>query len=162
MNTRTVRNEALACQLVVGGLKGGHSGIDIHKHRGNANKILTRLLKQISLDTPLELSALEGGTRKNAISRDAQATFHIDPSHIDGVRQTVSSMKTDIAKEYQDSDPDLFIQLRQLEVAETEIGALGLEDTGRVLNLLLGLPMACMGGRLNFKIWSKPPVILPP
>lgn len=60
-------------RLVVRGLRGGHSGVDIHEGRGHAIKLLVRLLRQIERHWPLRLSALSGGTARNALPREACA-----------------------------------------------------------------------------------------
>lgn len=63
----------MAQQLVVSGLVGGHSGADIHLGRGNANKILVRLLTELVATVPLRLVSLNGGTARNALAREAFA-----------------------------------------------------------------------------------------
>lgn len=63
----------MAQQLVVSGLVGGHSGADIHLGRGNANKILVRLLTELAATVPLRLVSLNGGTARNALAREAFA-----------------------------------------------------------------------------------------
>ncbi len=75
---RSYAQEALpagyvAQQLVVSGLVGGHSGADIHLGRGNANKILVRLLTELAATLPLRLVSLNGGTARNALAREAFA-----------------------------------------------------------------------------------------
>lgn len=75
---RSYAQEALpagyvAQQLVVSGLVGGHSGADIHLGRGNANKILVRLLTELAATVPLRLVSLNGGTARNALAREAFA-----------------------------------------------------------------------------------------
>ncbi|XXQ67292.1 aminoacyl-histidine dipeptidase [Neisseriaceae bacterium B1] len=62
-----------AYQLSISGLKGGHSGIDIIKQRGNAIKILATILHQFS--GSLKIATMQGGTLRNAIPREAQAVF---------------------------------------------------------------------------------------
>lgn len=75
---RHCRTEAVpagyeARRLRVAGLSGGHSGVDIHLGRGNANKLLIRLLRQLEKTTDLRLAALSGGTARNALPREAWA-----------------------------------------------------------------------------------------
>ncbi|GGY17731.1 aminoacyl-histidine dipeptidase [Paludibacterium paludis] len=60
-------------EIAVRGLTGGHSGADIHLGRGNANKILVRLLRELERETDLRLAGLKGGTARNALSREAFA-----------------------------------------------------------------------------------------
>lgn len=62
-----------ALRLEVKGLKGGHSGADIHLGRGNANKILVRLLQELQAETDLRLSRFSGGSARNALAREAVA-----------------------------------------------------------------------------------------
>lgn len=57
------------------GLRGGHSGVDIHEERGNANKLLVRVLKELEEKTAFRLLALKGGTARNALAREAFATI---------------------------------------------------------------------------------------
>ncbi|WP_174875156.1 aminoacyl-histidine dipeptidase [Vogesella oryzae] len=60
-------------QLVVSGLCGGHSGADIHLGRGNANKVLVRLLQELATSTDLRVVSFNGGTARNALAREAFA-----------------------------------------------------------------------------------------
>lgn len=62
-------------RLTVAGLRGGHSGIDIHKGRGNANKLLVRLLRGLAADGLVRLSSFKGGTARNALPREAWAVI---------------------------------------------------------------------------------------
>ncbi|WP_287879786.1 aminoacyl-histidine dipeptidase [Aquitalea sp.] len=62
-----------AVSLFIRGLKGGHSGADIHLGRGNANKLLVRLLRELEAETDLRLVSFVGGTARNALSREAVA-----------------------------------------------------------------------------------------
>ncbi len=76
--TRQYQREAVPAghvvrEIWVKGLTGGHSGADIHLERGNANKILIRLISELARETGLRLSSLKGGTARNALSREAVA-----------------------------------------------------------------------------------------
>ena len=101
-------------EIWVKGLKGGHSGGDIDKERGNANVILGRALYRLAAepDFRLRLASLEGGEKENAIPREACA--HIvtdgDPSRI------VAELKRTFTKEYHATEPhlDLFIGKKEL------------------------------------------------
>ena len=131
--------------LTVGALKGGHSGIDIHKGRGNANKILTRLLCRVSEVAPIQLVSLDGGTRKNAIPRDARAIFCADASRGEEILRAVNDLNGDIARELSSSDPDVSIALGPVDSSAPCEEGLNREDTRRVLNLLLTLPNGVYG-----------------
>ncbi len=62
-------------EITLHGLRGGHSGVDIHEERGNAIKLLVRVLRHLEQDFPLRLAALRGGTARNALPREASASF---------------------------------------------------------------------------------------
>ena len=64
--------------LVIKGLKGGHSGTDINLGRGNSNKLMGRLLKEITNEIKLNLVSLNGGSKNNAIPREATAVVSIN------------------------------------------------------------------------------------
>lgn len=128
-------------QLVVGGLKGGHSGIDIHKHRGNANKILVRALSEIRTVEEVKLITLNGGSRKNAIPRDAGAIVWTAGNNNVNVEQIVARMEQTIKKEFIASDNDLFVRLEAvLEDLSPEYKVLSQKATDQILQLLLSLP----------------------
>jgi dipeptidase D len=67
----------VALRIAVGGLKGGHSGVDIHLQRGNANRILARALWALLSEFEFELFAFSGGNLTNAIPREAEASLRI-------------------------------------------------------------------------------------
>ncbi|MBS1140674.1 MAG: Peptidase Xaa-His dipeptidase [Proteobacteria bacterium] len=64
-----------AWRLEVAGLRGGHSGVDIHEERGNAIKLLVRVLRELEVLFPLRLAELSGGTARNALPREAAAVI---------------------------------------------------------------------------------------
>ncbi len=62
-------------RIALQGLRGGHSGVDIHEERGNAIKLLVRVLNELGHEMPFRLAALQGGTARNALAREAFATI---------------------------------------------------------------------------------------
>lgn len=64
-------------RIALGGLRGGHSGVDIHEERGNAIKLLVRILRELEGVTPLRLVDLAGGSARNALPREAVATLAV-------------------------------------------------------------------------------------
>ncbi|MDR0428239.1 MAG: aminoacyl-histidine dipeptidase [Dysgonamonadaceae bacterium] len=73
-----IPKEDVAVKVALTGLKGGHSGVDIHLGRANANKLLFRFLKEAMLIYDIRLSSVSGGTLRNAIPREAFATIVVD------------------------------------------------------------------------------------
>ncbi len=68
-------------RVSLSGLRGGHSGLDIHRGYGNATLLLTEILHDFSHQYPLRIASLEGGTLRNAIPRAAEALIAVDASH---------------------------------------------------------------------------------
>ncbi len=93
----------------VKGLKGGHSGMDIHLGRGNANKILFRLLFQGYSRFGMRISSVDGGGLRNAIPREAFATVVIDIQKTGEFEEHLLKLGEAIKAEYHRADPDLKI-----------------------------------------------------
>lgn len=85
-------------RIGVTGLLGGHSGIDIHKERGNAIKLLVRLLEEAGEDS-LRLAALEGGTARNALPREAFATVALEGARIKDFEAAIQDNAALLAQE---------------------------------------------------------------
>jgi len=64
-------------RIELGGLRGGHSGVDIHEERGNAIKLLVRVLRELAIVIPFRLAELQGGSARNALPREAFATVAV-------------------------------------------------------------------------------------
>jgi dipeptidase D len=98
-------------QLSVTGLRGGHSGVDIHLGRGNANKILLRLLTVLAETVPLRLSHLQGGTARNALAREAFAVVAIAPADLQVVQAGLAQLEQTLRVELAGVDADVRLQL---------------------------------------------------
>jgi len=79
-----------AFNLSISGLKGGHSGVDIHTGRANANKLLIRFLTQASAQFDIRLTELNGGSLRNAIPREAFTSFVIESSKVDAFKTALA------------------------------------------------------------------------
>lgn len=77
-----IPKEDVAIKISLTGLKGGHSGVDIHLGRGNANKLMFRFLKDAMEKYDVRLSSISGGSLRNAIPREAFATIVVDGESI--------------------------------------------------------------------------------
>jgi dipeptidase D len=96
----------VAAHLTVSGLKGGHSGLEIHTGRGNAIKILNRAL--LALDAlGARLSSLEGGNKRNAIPREAEAIVFLPPKAWQAAEKAVTDFNAIAKAEVATADPDL-------------------------------------------------------
>jgi dipeptidase D len=112
--TDAVPASLLAAELKVTGLKGGHSGLEIDKNRGNSIKILTRVLIALS-GLGARLAALEGGNKHNAIPREAEALVYLTKKAWDDAVALVGKLDATIRAELGTADPDLRITLTQVK-----------------------------------------------
>ena len=125
-------------QLDTGGMRGGHSGIDIHKHRANAIKLIARTLEFVYRNTSIWLVSLAGGKSHNAIPREAVAQFAAEPGK--DLVPLVSDFEKTLHKEYALSDSSLFVTLQPVSEVTSPVKALSESDTRKVLAFLLSLP----------------------
>ncbi|MEM1318767.1 MAG: aminoacyl-histidine dipeptidase [Bacteroidota bacterium] len=100
-----------AYTLQVKGLTGGHSGMDIHLGRGNANKLMNRLLQQASEELGLRLASLDGGGLRNAIPRESKAQLAIPIGSDEAFRYFIKEQRAVLQAEYQSTDPELEVVL---------------------------------------------------
>jgi dipeptidase D len=126
-----------AFKLKVTGLKGGHSGCDIHLYRGNANKILFRYLKHAETKHGLRLASVDGGTLRNAIPREAFAVFVVPADKANEIPKCVSEMYEIIRKEYATVEPDF-----KMSVEETALPANLLDEVTQknFINAIVACP----------------------
>lgn len=108
--TKTPSHDS-ALKLTVKGLTGGHSGMDIHKGRGNANKLMNRLLIHLHKAFDLEIASLDGGSLRNAIPRESVCEFAIASAQEEPLKKKVAELATIIKAEYQTTDPHLAVTL---------------------------------------------------
>ncbi len=99
---------AVAMMLQVKGLKGGHSGLEIDKNRGNAIKILNRVLTRLA-EGGARLSSIVGGNKRNAIPRECDAVLFIPSSKVPACQKLVVDAAAALRSELSSSDPDLSI-----------------------------------------------------
>lgn len=113
-----MHNESKGYEISIKGLLGGHSGAEIHKERGNSNKILARLLHQVNLRDEVLLATCKGGLKINAIPREAVATFTTTLSNAE-VKEIIDATATQIEKELEFTDPGLTITLNPCDINST-------------------------------------------
>ena len=110
-NTEAVPEGFKSFKITVNGLKGGHSGDDIQKGLGNANKILNRLLRMASSKFDFKLALFDGGNLRNAIAREAYAIVCTADSDSKNIQDFVASYFSTVKKEYKITDAGLNIQI---------------------------------------------------
>lgn len=126
------------CILKVSGLKGGHSGLEIDKGRGNAIKIINRVLIELTA-LGSRLSALNGGNKRNAIPRECIATVFIPKKNLDEAKANVQSLNATLRAEVSAVDPD--IQVTLVEDPKMKKGKLIKKaQQPEILTAIAGLP----------------------
>ena len=108
-------------QISIKGLRGGHSGMDIHKGLGNANKIMNRLL-YLCLDYNIRISSLEGGSLRNAIPRESTCKLNIGRKHISEAKTRFNALAETIKAELKVQEPNLTINLEEIKPANEVMG----------------------------------------
>ncbi|MBQ7077744.1 MAG: aminoacyl-histidine dipeptidase [Lachnospiraceae bacterium] len=116
-----VKTKGTALKITVNGLQGGHSGAEIHKERGNANKLLARVMKRLLDDVDYALYELEGGLKHNAITRMATCSVIVDDKDVDLVKKLVAEVESDLKKEYSTTDKDVFVSVENLGGKELDV-----------------------------------------
>ncbi|RDE25105.1 aminoacyl-histidine dipeptidase [Motiliproteus coralliicola] len=125
-------------QLIVRGLAGGHSGLDIHLGRGNANQLLAGLLQQLGQQFELQLIDFRGGTLRNAISRRAEALIAVPSSQCEQFRAALEPLKQKLIEQFQQVEPQLAIGLLE-EPLDNET-ALDADSYQRLIEAILACP----------------------
>lgn len=118
-------------QIQISGLLGGHSGMDIDKGRGNANKWLARLLWELSTHLEFQLLAFDGGSLRNAIPREASALVAV--ADLKKFETSVAAFKQTLKEEYALIEPHFELQTKQIN---SELKAVPDEICQRILATL--------------------------
>ncbi len=139
--TGVVPNDSTAFTIKVSGLKGGHSGDDINKGLGCANKLITRILWSAADTLGLRVSTLEGGNLRNAIAREASAVVVVPSANAEKLQQAVAEFDKAVRYEFRSTEPDL-----KVSIAAADMPANLIEKT--VQDNLLNALYACAHGVL--------------
>lgn len=123
--TGTYTSEAtkhnMAYKISVKGLTGGHSGMDIHRGRGNANKIMNRLLLNLTRDLTIEIASIDGGSLRNAIPRESVSVITVGDAN--NLKKSIQEFESIIQAEYKTTDPHVIITIDETEVPTQVVSA---------------------------------------
>ena len=114
--TRPVPDGESAFRIKVSGLQGGHSGDDINKGRGCANKLLTRLLWNATEQCKVGLARIDGGNLRNAIAREAWADVVVLTGMADQLKALVAELGEKLKFEFRSTEPDLEIAIEPIDM----------------------------------------------
>jgi len=113
---QTVPKESIAYSISVKGLHGGHSGMDIHRGFGNANKIMNRLLFKSTEEFGIGVSQIDGGSLRNAIPRESFATVVLKADRQEDFEVKISKWVEDIKRENSFVETNLDISLNKVKI----------------------------------------------
>lgn len=124
-------------KAMVKGLTGGHSGDDIHKELGNANKILNRFLWECHKEFGIKMASFNGGNLRNAIAREAEAVFLVHKDKAELLQSKHAQYIAEINTVYQLTEPGFELTLDQTEKPEM---VLDTDAQNKLLNVLYACP----------------------
>lgn len=139
---RATNPNQLFFRLDVKGLNGGHSGGEIHKGLGNANKILVRYLYLLNEQADFTLCSIDGGNLRNAIAREAHAVIGLYSEEKESARVLLNHFIADVENELKHVDPNVQITMESVDRPEK---CLGEPDMTRLINALHACPHGVIG-----------------
>ncbi len=129
----------VARKLTLKGLRGGHSGLEINEGRGNANKLLARVVHDLLMEFDCQLASFEGGNMRNAIPREAHAILLFNPDDMEGLDDYIKEYEAQINSEYETIESNVSLKMEAVEVPATVVPE---EIQDNMINIL----MACQDG----------------
>jgi len=133
---KTPKNYA-SFELIVKGLKGGHSGIEINVGRGNATKILNRLIWEYSQENEIRLASFNGGNKHNAIPREAFSVVAVPKKDDKKLKKFVKKFNDKVKFEFEAVDPGLVVTAMKHEMPEKFINE---KVQKHLLNAIYSIP----------------------
>lgn len=112
------KKNGICCELVLKGLKGGHSGTEIDKGRANANVLMGRVLKLLYEQTEFGLLKMEGGSKDNVICNGCKAKILLEQEKLGLLDKVMEIFQSQMTAEYGTADPDIRLEVQTREAAE--------------------------------------------
>ena len=123
-------------KLVVDGLRGGHSGVEIHQNRANANKVMGEFLSRVEKLMPLCITKLSGGSKDNVITHSCEVTLVAMGMHLERINDIAAQLEKEIREQYDEPNARVFGE----DVDALGGNALTAADTSKVIALLCAAP----------------------
>ena len=134
--TEKAPKDYCAYKLTFGGLKGGHSGMEINTGRANVNKLMFRHLRWVA-ECGLRLVSISGGNMRNAIPRDAEAVVAFPKKHADCILKEFDKVAGWVKKELAYVEPDFFMKYEKVRMTQNVIRD---ADTQKIINVMMVAP----------------------
>lgn len=138
MDCQWETREGIHTDIMVSGLLGGHSGVEIDKERANACKILGRILYGLKSKLLFDILNVNGGLKDNAIPREASASLLIDKKDISNIKDYVKDVSEILSNEYKNTDKDISIEVKVNEEKTAKVMSCSLKD--KIITALVNLP----------------------
>ena len=132
-----VQDDSTAFKLTIKGLLGGHSGMDIHKGRANANKLMNRLLYTLSQTVGLQLHSIDGGSLRNAIPRESTVVIVVPNAQKELFILLLAPFVELIKEEYHAIEPSLNITSEETDLPDEVVNK---ADFKKIVNTVYSLP----------------------
>ncbi|MBN2862149.1 MAG: aminoacyl-histidine dipeptidase, partial [Bacteroidales bacterium] len=113
-NSAQVGKDTSALEISLTGLRGGHSGDEIHKGFGNSVKLMTRILRNLDEDYDISLVSFNGGNLRNAIPREAFAEIVVENRYLKQVIKRTNSFQLILSKEFGELEKELKITVKEI------------------------------------------------
>jgi dipeptidase D len=139
LDTEAVPAALKAASIRVGGLQGGHSGLEIDRGRGNAIKLLARFLAKKASLLQVRVAHIDGGSKRNAIPRECDAVVCLPQANLEALKKAAREFEGVCKEEYGIQDPGVSVRVAE-EGFEAPDGLLRPELQDRLLDLLVCLP----------------------
>ena len=114
-------SEDAAVRVTLQGLKGGHSGLEIHEGRGNANKLMVRFVREAIEECEARLASWHGGNMRNAIPFKAKVVLTLPKENVEVLKELVSEWEKDFVDEYKGIENGLTFRAEDVETPKTEV-----------------------------------------
>jgi dipeptidase D len=134
--TKPIDNST-AFKINIKGLKGGHSGIEIHKGLANANKLMNRFLWNASKKINFQIASVDGGSLRNAIPRESVAEVFVAEKDIDAFQKLINEYAVIYKSEYQFTDPSLDVVYEKINSTQNVLNA---KTQANLLNSIYAIP----------------------
>ena len=131
--------DLVARRITLKGLRGGHSGLEINQGRGNANKLLTRIVHDLLIEFDCQLSSFEGGNMRNAIPREAHAVLVFNPEDIEGLEDYIKEYEVQINEEYTSIEEGIVVKLENVDLPAAIVPE-------EIQDNMISVLMACQNG----------------
>ncbi len=142
LEKETVESDVVYYRLVLNGLKGGHSGADIHFERANAHILMGRMLHALKSKLDFKLAEIIGGSKDNVITRECEVTIAVKNEQLEALKSEANQMVETFRKEYSAQEEQICLTLEEVTASDKVLTDSCLNH---LIDVLITLPNGVMG-----------------